>query len=175
MWLNFRNTVIESSPAVHLALCLLACGLLASCRGTQQSAILEGNSCLRAQDYGCAIEQYERAVDAAPSDGHALTNLAWVLATAPAPEYRDGERAVELATEAVAVAERDGVLTENLGYLVALAAAHAETGDFDQAVLVIDRVLALTPESESSQGYEEKYQRYRDSYSAKQPWRYTPN
>ena len=39
----------------------------------------------------------------------------------------------------------------------------------------MDRVLTLTPESESSQGYEAKYQQYRDSYLANRPWRYDPN
>jgi tetratricopeptide (TPR) repeat protein len=152
-----------------LLLGLLLCCSLASCESTQQSALSRGNACLSVQDYDCAIEQYELALRSAPSSGHALTNLAWVLATAPAPAYRDGERAVDLAAEAVAVAEREGVLTENLGYLIALAVAHAEAGDFDAAVRTMDRVLELTDKSESSQGYEAKYEQYRASYLAGQP------
>ena len=169
-----RKSVTHSNLHIRTVLALFLCFSLASCQSAEQSALSKGNACLSEQDYSCAIEQYELAVNSNPSSGHARTNLAWVLATAPTPHYRNGERAVQLATEAVAVAERQGVLTENLGYLVALAAAHGETGDFDRAVQTIDRVLSLVDESESSQGYTEKYRQYRASYLAKQPWRYAP-
>ena len=56
-------------------------------------------------------------------------NLARVLATAPDAKLRDGKRALEEAKKAVGMLKyRDG------RFLDTLAAAYAETGDFDKAV-----------------------------------------
>ena len=57
-----------------------------------------------------------------------LNNFAWVLATSPDDDVRDGKRAVELATKAGELTER-----ERAHILSTLAAAYAETGDFDAA------------------------------------------
>ena len=61
-------------------------------------------------------------------DEHLLNNFAWVLATSPDDEFRDGKRAVELATKA---AEQTNYETPHI--LSTLAAAYAETGDFENA------------------------------------------
>jgi len=56
-------------------------------------------------------------------------NLARVLATAPDPKLRDGKKALEAAKKAVDMIKyRDG------RFLDTLAAAYAESGDFDKAV-----------------------------------------
>ena len=57
-----------------------------------------------------------------------LNNFAWVLATSPDDKLRDGARAVKMATKA---AESTGYETPHI--LSTLAAAYAETGDFENA------------------------------------------
>jgi hypothetical protein len=61
----------------------------------------------------------------------ALNDLAWRLATSSNPEVRDGRTAVRLSERAVELTGR-----KNPNLMDALAAAHAEVGQFDQAVTV---------------------------------------
>ncbi|MEQ8859431.1 MAG: hypothetical protein RIC56_12360 [Pseudomonadales bacterium] len=77
---------------------------------------------------------YERAV--ARGSVPARNNLAWLLATANEPELRDGERAVALIR---GVALSSGAWQ----YLDTLAAAWAAAGEFDRAVLVAERAIAI--------------------------------
>ena len=75
-----------------------------------------------------AISIYEKALEIRPDDSGVLNNLAWVLATSPKDDLRDGKRAIKLATKA---AEETDYKT---GYILStLAAAYAETGDFETA------------------------------------------
>ena len=75
-----------------------------------------------------AVADYERALKLQPHDVGILNNFAWVLATAPEDNLRDGHRALALATDACRQTEykQDYILST-------LAAAYAETGDFDSA------------------------------------------
>ena len=64
-----------------------------------------------------------------PDMAAALNSLAWLWATCPDGQLRDGRRAVEYAQRAV---QNGG--DENAWILGTLAAAYAEAGDFLQAV-----------------------------------------
>jgi tetratricopeptide (TPR) repeat protein len=76
-----------------------------------------------------AIKDYEEAIKLAPSSPRAYNQLAWLRATCPIAEFRDGKAAVEGATRACDLTGYKSDL-----YLDTLAAAYAESGDFDQAV-----------------------------------------
>ena len=85
-----------------------------------------------------------------------LNNLAWVLATSPDDELRDGKRAIELAKPACEVTEY-----KQAHILSTLAASYAESGDFDTAVEWSKKAVdvgaeklkgQLTKELESYQG-----------------------
>jgi tetratricopeptide (TPR) repeat protein len=80
------------------------------------------------KQYEKAIKDYEEAIRLDPKLTFAFSQLAWLLATCPEARHRDGKRAVQLATTACELARWDP------GYLDVLAAAHAEAGDFPQAL-----------------------------------------
>ena len=67
-----------------------------------------------------------------------LSSLAWLLATHPDPQARNGETAVKLARR---VCELSG--SKNLAHLDVLAAALAETWDYAAAVTMIKQAIAL--------------------------------
>jgi hypothetical protein len=73
------------------------------------------------------------------ADPQALNGLAWLLATSPDPNRRDGANAVTFAEKAVAATQRT-----NLSYLDTLAAAYAETGQFARAISIQHEAIALT-------------------------------
>jgi tetratricopeptide (TPR) repeat protein len=81
------------------------------------------------QQFADAIRDYEEAIKLAPSSPRAYNQLAWLRATCPITEFRDGKAAVESATRACDLTAYKSDL-----YLDTLAAACAESGDFDQAV-----------------------------------------
>jgi tetratricopeptide (TPR) repeat protein len=88
-------------------------------------------------EYAKALEEYTRAADRKPGYALALNNAAWVRATCPDAAYRDGAKAVELATKAcAATGHEDGM------FLDTLAAAHAEAGRFADAVKAQEKALA---------------------------------
>jgi tetratricopeptide (TPR) repeat protein len=76
-----------------------------------------------------AASHYRRAIELRPDLTQAAGSLAWILATSPDPSLRSGGEALIHAERCtVATGQTDVVCLE------ALAAAHAELGDFEQAV-----------------------------------------
>jgi TPR repeat protein len=84
------------------------------------------------RDAARAVELYARHLEAEPV--RAGNMIAWIRATHPDPSLRDGEEAVRLALRVVELAPGPD-------YLDTLAAAHAERGDFDEAVRVQSEAL----------------------------------
>lgn len=83
----------------------------------------------KTKDFAHAIADYELAAQLDPSDAAAFNNPAWIWATCPKDELRNGKKAVEYALKAGQLSE-----WKNAGILDTLAAAHAENGDFAEAV-----------------------------------------
>ncbi len=122
-----------------------------------------GDALLNLGKHAEAIAEYEKALKQKPDEPGLLNNFAWVLATSPQDELRDGERALQMATEA-------GELTEyrQVHILSTLAAAYAEEGDFDTALQWIDKALEISP----GEGEEyEHLQKERRHYTENQPFR----
>ena len=89
-----------------------------------------------------AMPYYRRALEVKPNYRIAMSNLAWALATHPDDKIRNGPKAVKLAGRACAVtnySQPDDLDT--------LAAAYAETGQFERAVETARRALLLASES----------------------------
>jgi Flp pilus assembly protein TadD len=93
---------------------------------------------LQTGDVRGGIAEWETSLQMAPSDGNALNNLAWVLATFPGEGIRDGKRAVKLAEQAVTLPGGNSPIV-----LRTLAAAYAEAGDFSKAIETAQRALDL--------------------------------
>jgi len=88
-----------------------------------------GDALLSISKHADAIEDYNKALTIQPDDDGVLNNLAWVLATSPDDKLRDGKRSIQLATRACEVTNY-----ERAHILSTLAAAYAETGDFENAI-----------------------------------------
>jgi len=96
-------------------------------------------------EYRLALFDYNLALQRQPDDPLALNDLAWLLATAPDTQLRDGRRALKAALRAVEIEnaqEWDSIDT--------LAAAFAETGNFAQAIRSQNEALRLAPKEESA-------------------------
>jgi len=90
-----------------------------------------------------------------------LNNLAWVLATSPDENLRDGKRAIELATKACELTEY------KLPHILStLAAGYAETGNFQTALKWSQKAVELGSEDQL-----EPLTKELESYQAKKPVR----
>lgn len=78
-----------------------------------------------------AVRYYRRALESLPDHRLALRRLAWLLATAPDSQLRDGREAVAVA-ERLAVVEPGSYETGRT-----LAAAYAEAAEFERAVTAL--------------------------------------
>ena len=107
-------------------------------------------------EFGNAIAEYGKVVELAPEQSIPLNSLAWLLATCPDGAFRNGKRAVELATRASKLTDHSDAET-----LRTLAAAHAATGDFAAAVRVQEQALELAPDDKKST-YRDNLSVYRD-------------
>ena len=85
-----------------------------------------------------AVPHYQHALRLEPTWALALNNLAWILATHPQPEIRNGGEAVRLAEHACRATQ----YTEAI-YVGTLAAAYAEVGRFDDAVTAAEKAQVL--------------------------------
>ena len=69
----------------------------------------------------------------------AMNRMAWLLATCPVDRFCDGPSAIELAQDSLGKNPSDG-------YLDTLAAAHARSGQFDEAIAVVEKVEQEPPD-----------------------------
>ncbi len=126
-------------------------------RGRSDAAISIG-------DHPAALADLEKAHALKPDDSGVLNNLAWLLATSPDGDLRDGKRAIDLATKACEETE-----WQEAHIISTLAAAYAETGDFDSA-----RKFSRQAVEKGKQGDDEVAEQLAaelKSYEAAKPWR----
>jgi len=112
-------------------------------------------------EYEKAISDYAEAIRLAPKDASSWNGRAWLAATCSEAKYRDGKKAIDDATKACELTNQ-----KNGDYVGTLAAAYAETGDFDSAVKWAVKAIDLAPEKLRGD-----YQSRLDLYKAHKPYR----
>lgn len=85
-----------------------------------------------------AVARFKEALRLQPDYVEVLNNLAWLLATYPDAQFRNGVEAVKLAEKACELTSR-----KQPALLGTLAAAHAEAGEFTAAVAVATQAEQL--------------------------------
>jgi membrane associated rhomboid family serine protease/tetratricopeptide (TPR) repeat protein len=104
--------------------------------------------------YGDAIKNYQAALRLVPDFAEAHNNLAWLYATCDDPKYRDPKAALEHAQRAVVLTQwKDG------GVIDTLAEAHFANGDYQQAVEIQKKALALEPGNPELQEHMARYRK----------------
>ncbi|MCA9109971.1 MAG: tetratricopeptide repeat protein [Planctomycetaceae bacterium] len=107
-------------------------------------------------DYADALQDYYQAVTISPGSPQAFNDAAWLMATCPDEEFRNGERAVEYAKYACELTKH-----QNGEYVDTLAAALAETGDFESAVKTEEQAITLL-DQDSREAAEARLQLFKD-------------
>ncbi|MGI8437486.1 MAG: tetratricopeptide repeat protein [Chthoniobacterales bacterium] len=124
-----------------------------------------GNSFLALGRLAEAVAEYKSALELNPNDERALNNLAWILATAPQPNIRDGGAAVRYASRADEFMQK-----KNPVIAATLAATLAEQGHFPEAIEAAQRAAALAT-SAGNAALANSIRRQRQSYEAGAPFR----
>jgi tetratricopeptide (TPR) repeat protein len=109
--------------------------------------------------YGQAKQAYERAISLDPQSPAAYRNLAWMQATCPQTEYRDGAAAVANVEKASQLAGGSDDLT-----LDTKAAALAAAGRFEEAAKIQQEAIAAAPEHDAA-AYRERLALYQQGAS----------
>jgi type IV pilus biogenesis/stability protein PilW len=145
------NSLSLANSLANIAAVSLAKGDAAKARQFYEKSIAANPQYLQARTglasllvregrYGEAAAQYEKYLEGAPADMDVISNLAWLYATCPADEARNGARALELARKLLGLARLPTARIFDI-----TAAAFAETGRFTDAVDAARRALEMTP------------------------------
>jgi eukaryotic-like serine/threonine-protein kinase len=135
--LRFATHLRPDSIALHRSLAI--------------ALVLEGN---RSPD---AIAEFRRVLELNPKAAEEANEFAWELATNDNPKRRDGKTAVEFATKACELAN-----WKNPTYMDTLAAASAESGDFDAAVKWQTKAIDLLANTAEKANYGTRLKLYRE-------------
>jgi cytochrome c-type biogenesis protein CcmH/NrfG len=115
-----------------------------------------------------ATAHYRAALRLRPNWPEALNNLAWLLATAPQAELRNGTQAVRLAERACALSHRRRTV-----FVGTLAAAYAEAGRFAAAAQTAQEAIGLA-QATGEKELAERNQALRQLYLEHRPFRAGP-
>jgi len=113
-----------------------------------------------------AVEDLDRALASGSRDAEVYNTLAWILATSTQDGVRNGQRAKELALTACELTRY-----QEPNFVDTLAAAHAEVGEFDDAIRFQQRALE-SAEFEKRFGREARNRL--ELYAARRPFREGP-
>jgi Flp pilus assembly protein TadD len=116
-----------------------------------------------------AVQGYRAALALQPQSPEILNNLAWILATCPEADVRDGAEAVRLGERACELTRFKRTLMVGT-----LAAAYAESGRFAEAVATAQKACALAVEA-GDEAFALKNQQLLQLYRAGRPYREATN
>jgi len=124
-----------------------------------------GNLLADRGEYERALEDLEQSLAINPKMAETHRALAWVKATCPQDRYRDAYQALGAAKKAVKLSPQDDYLA-----LDALAAAHANAGEFDKAIETQRQAISNAPADAA-----EPMQSRLNLYEQHQPYRSDAN
>jgi tetratricopeptide (TPR) repeat protein len=133
-------------------------------RGRAEAHWHSGNREAAAADFRQLIALCEEEWKRDRDDPDSANRLAWLLATLPVAQHRDGRRAVDLATKVCQLTDY-----ESFESLETLAAACAETGDFTAAIKWSQQAIERAPDDRKAGLAKEL-----ESYRSAKPWRDPP-
>ncbi len=117
--------------------------------------------------YDAAVRDHIQALKCDPYNPYTFNQLAWIWATCPDPEVRNGSRARDCATRACELSE-----WREPNHLDTLAAAYAECGEFDAAVQWETRAIELLQQQgEAAAATLAEYQTRLAGYRQRKPYR----
>lgn len=109
--------------------------------GFVEASLLRASINAQLGKYAVALKEFNYLISLYPRRvtlGRALKQRAWFQATCPDPAFRIGQQAIKDAKAACSISE-----WKNENTIDTLAAAYAETGDFDSAVRYAAQALAI--------------------------------
>ena len=109
-------------------------------------------------------EALDKAIQAKSSSGMMFNQIAWGLATSRSPGSRDGLAAVASATKACELGE-----WKYPPFLDTLAAAYAESGNFDEAVKWQTEAIEIQKDEKEKNDYRSRLKLYQDKKPYHQP------
>jgi tetratricopeptide (TPR) repeat protein len=119
---------------------------------------------VRQGNYPAAVADHARASELDPGNANTHADLAWIWATCPDAAVRDGQKAVTAARKACELTD-----WKKAHCLDALAAAHAESGRYDEAVQWAEKAVELAHATEKAD-----YLAHLEAYRQGRPWRAGP-
>jgi Tfp pilus assembly protein PilF len=149
MWPAFYVRAQISASGGKYDLAIKDCNeALRQYRGCVEAALLRAKINAHIGKYTEASKEFNYLVSLHPRSvtlARALSDRAWFLATCPNASFRNGKQAVKDAKAACSI-----MIWKDEYMIDTLAAAYAETGDFDSAVQYVAQALAvkeISPES----------------------------
>lgn len=115
-----------------------------------------------------AAQHYRRGLKSFENIPVGLNNLAWILATYPDPQVRNGGEAVTLAEKACNLTDYKEAV-----FVGTLAAAYAEVGRFADAIATAEKARALA-EAAGAKSLAENNVKLMELYRAGKPFREVP-
>ncbi len=125
----------------------------------------QGMACEMKGDFKNAILNYNKAREIDPNYAHAYNNLSWIMATCSDDKFRNGSQAIVFAEKAIS-------LNKDIGFPDTLAAAHAEAGNFKNAVTIQKDVIKAFKTKGKTRSLPE-LRAHLISYESHLPWRTT--
>ena len=116
--------------------------------------------------YKRAAREFDDVTRRFSSDEYALNSSAWLLATSPDDEVRNGQKAVAQATKACELAK-----WKNSDFISTIAAAYAEVGDFERATSYAKQALSMNDVTPKGR---REIQKYLILYEQRKPYRQEP-
>ena len=115
-------------------------------------------------EYDKAISDFNKDIELNSKNTNAYNGKGWILATCRYAEYRDGAKAVELAKRAIEISPEGN-------FFDTLAAAYAEVGKFEDAIITQEKAIDLVKKEDDPNNTVDQYIERLKFYSTHKPWR----